>query len=229
MNTTTSRPKPSSHPPRNEGAPASKRSSRTGWWIAGAAVVVVAIAAIVAVTGGDSGSASTAGRQQTRAVEISGGSLVSFPDSGPDQAIGKPAPTIFGQSFDGSKVIVEPNKATMYVLLAHWCPHCQREVPQLVRWMADGKVPAGLQVIGISTSATSERPNYPPSSWLEREQFPWPVIADDTANSAASAMGLTGFPYFVLVGADGNVLLRQSGEVDTGVLTEEIMAALSAR
>jgi len=33
----------------------------------------------------------------------------------------------------------------------------------------------------------------------------------------------------VRVGADGNVLLRQSGEVDTRVLTEEIMAALSAR
>ena len=30
----------------------------------------------------------------------------------------------------------------------------------------DGKVPAGVDVVGIATQTSSDQPNYPPSSWL---------------------------------------------------------------
>ena len=62
-------------------------------------------------------------------------------------------------------------------------------------------------------STTSERPNYPPSAWLAREGFTIPTLADDAKSSAASAYGLTSFPYFVAMDAKGNVVARVSGEL----------------
>jgi hypothetical protein len=56
------------------------------------------------------------------------------------------------------------------------------------------------------------RPNYPPSEWLAREDWAIPTIADDTEGTAGDAFGLTGYPYFVAVKADGTVAARASGE-----------------
>ena len=95
----------------------------------------------------------------------------------------------------------------MLVFLAHWCPHCNREVPRLVAWQADGMVPEGLDVIGVSTGSPRARTNYPPSAWLAELDWQWPVLADSTDHQAAAAYGLPGFPYFVIIGADGTVKL----------------------
>jgi thiol-disulfide isomerase/thioredoxin len=114
------------------------------------------------------------------------------------------------------------------VFLAHWCPHCQREVPLLVEWEKSGAVPAGIDVIAIATGTDPANPNYPPSDWLAREQFPalWPVMTDSKSFEAAEAYGLQGYPYFVLVGADGKVAKRMSGEIPMDQLTQEIQAVL---
>jgi thioredoxin-related protein len=55
--------------------------------------------------------------------------------------------------------------------------------------------------------------NYPPQTWLEHEHWPTPVMADDDKQTAAQALGLTGFPYFVFVDAQGKVVSRSSGEM----------------
>jgi hypothetical protein len=67
----------------------------------------------------------------------------------------------------------------------------------------------------------------PPSAWLANEHWPTPVLVDDDKGTAAQAWGLPGFPYFVLVGADGKVKLRLSGEVDTDSLTNSVNQALA--
>jgi thiol-disulfide isomerase/thioredoxin len=200
-------------------------------WITIAVVVVVALAAIIATAArhDDSSSATTtpAGVEQVRPVEITGTPLVEMPSTGTDPAIGTKAPVIAGQSFDGTALTTQNSAPTLLIFLAHWCPHCQREVPRLVQWHADGQVPPGLNVIGIATSTSSDLPNYPPSAWLEREKFPWPVIADSANSDAATAMGLPAFPYFLLLDADGNVLVRQTGEIEPSDLTALINNALA--
>jgi thiol-disulfide isomerase/thioredoxin len=116
----------------------------------------------------------------------------------------------------------------MVVFLAHWCPHCNREVPRLIEWQASGAIPADLQIIGVSTAVASDRPNYPPSQWVVDKAWPWPVIADSEAMDAADAYGVSGFPFFTLVGADGKVKVRGSGELEIDQLNQIVDAVLTS-
>lgn len=195
------------------------RSPLSGWVVGGLVAAVIAVAGIVAVVATAGSDHSTDGLEQTRPVAITGTALPAFTDNPADPAIGMTAPTLTGAGFDGAPLAVEPGAPTLVVFLAHWCPHCQREVPVLADWAADGGVPAGVQVIGVATSTTSERPNYPPSAWLEREHFPFPVIADSPVYDAATAYGLTSYPYFVVLDSSGRVTTRASGEIDPDALT----------
>lgn len=122
------------------------------------------------------------------------------------------APALRGTGFDGAPVEIAPGdgRAKLLVFVAHWCPHCRREVPRLVKY----DVPHGVDLYAISTSVDKKRPNYPPSDWLAREGWTAPVLRDDAAGTAAEAYGLEGFPYFVAVRADGTIAARVSGELD---------------
>ena len=51
------------------------------------------------------------------------------------------------------------------------------------------------------------------AKWLADAKFPIPTIADDAANSAAAAYGLTSYPYFVALDKDGKVVSRMAGEL----------------
>lgn len=207
---------------------ASRGASRRTLVVGGIVAVLVVIAAVLAValsSGGDDGV--PAGVEQNRSVEIEGTSLPVLPDSGADPAIGTKAPTVVGAEFDGTPMTIKPGRPTLVVVVAHWCPHCRAEVPRLVAWYQAGQVPAGVDVVGVSTSVDSTKPNYPPSKWLSTEGFPWPVMADSKDQTAANALGLSAFPYFVMLGADGSVLWRTTGEVATADLTAKITASLT--
>ena len=52
----------------------------------------------------------------------------------------------------------------MVVLLAHWCPHCNAEIPVLNEWRDSGEIPDGLNIVGVSTGASADAPNFPPDS-----------------------------------------------------------------
>jgi hypothetical protein len=65
----------------------------------------------------------------------------------------------------------------------------------------------------VSAGGQPKYPNYPPSAWLTSVDWPTPVIADDATSSAAQALGVTAYPYFVFVGADNKVVNRVTGEI----------------
>jgi thiol-disulfide isomerase/thioredoxin len=146
-------------------------------------------------------------------VTLGGTPLVEKPE-GDDPAVGTPAPTLSGFAFDGTPVTVDPSKGpVMLVFLAHWCPHCNREIPELLAWRDAGGVPEGLQVIAVTTAVAPDRDNYPPSEWIPNMGWTWPVIADSQDNEAAIGFGVSGFPFSVIIGTDGTVLGRSSGEL----------------
>jgi hypothetical protein len=51
------------------------------------------------------------------------------------------------------------------------------------------------------------------------------VLADSTDLTAANAYGLTSFPYFVMVGADGTVKARATGELTLADVQTLVAAA----
>jgi thiol-disulfide isomerase/thioredoxin len=166
---------------------------------------------------------------ETQPVTVVGTALPRPPDSGPDTAIGLTAPTLHGFTFDGSPVDVTPDdgRAKMVVFLAHWCPHCNREIPVILRWAQTGGVPPNLDIIGVSTSVSAQRDNYPPSKWIVQKQWTWPVMADSSNNDAAAAYGVASFPTFTIVGSDGKVKLRSSGELAETELDGLVTQALT--
>jgi thiol-disulfide isomerase/thioredoxin len=189
--------------------------------VAAVAVVVLLFVVAVVASGGGGDGGDDAAVPQYRAVRVTGGELPTFESAEGDPAVGRSAPALVGRSFAGAAVRISPDdgRPKLLVFLAHWCPHCRAEVPVLRRWI-DGGGAEGVEVYGISTSATDDRPNWPPSAWLERERWPAPVLVDDRGSSAAIAYGLSAFPYFVLIGADGDVVARGSGELAPGQLTQ---------
>ena len=213
----------------------SNSSSGRGKFIVGAIIaVVIGGAAIVAITSsGSDSTSSTGGISEFSDITVTGDALPAFDSvsTATDTAIGLPAPVVSGKGFTGTEITTDgAGTPTLLVFLAHWCPHCQREVPLLVQWEKDGKTPTGVDVIAVATGTDPANPNFPPSEWLAREEFPalWPVIADSADKKAANAFGLSGYPYFVLVDAQGNVFKRLSGEIPMDELTAIIDQMIGA-
>ena len=208
--------------------------NRTFVIVAGVIVLIVAAALIaVLATGGsdDSTDASdTSGEvAQSRPVEITGEPLAPFADPAADPAVGQASPVVAGAGFDGTPMTIggASDNPTMLVFLAHWCPHCNVEIPELIELNDAGGIPDDLDVIGISTAVAADRPNYPPSEWIVDKGWPWPTMADSETSEALDAFGGTGFPFLVILDSDGTVLARQSGESTADELGAWIDATLA--
>ena len=107
-------------------------SGRLTWYIGAGIAVLIGIAAIVAI--GSSGDDSSAdGLQQFGDVTVNGDELAPYAEGADDPAIGMVAPEVIGEGFTGNAVTTKTDSPHMIVFLAHWCPHCQAEVPLLVQ------------------------------------------------------------------------------------------------
>ena len=206
-------------------------AARQRWLLPAIGVAVIAIAAIGAIwlSSGSSGGGSTERPSDLpsgsvpadEAPVVSGTPLAQYePGASTDPAVGQTIPTVTSPT--GS--IELDGTAKVILFLAHWCPHCQAEVPVVQAWVDGGNLPDDVELISVSTAIDPNRPNYPPSEWLERENWTAPVIEDESG-TVASAYGMTAFPYFVFVNADGTVAGRITGEVPTSDL-DTIIAGL---
>jgi thiol-disulfide isomerase/thioredoxin len=222
---------------RTAAAPPPKKAS--AWWlwvvvgvIAAAALVGVAVWSMNSsgdVSKGSVGTDNTSTAAETQPVTVVGQPLAQQLQRGEDASVnGQTPPTLQGFTFAGQPIEIKPGgTAKMVVFLAHWCPHCNREIPVIEQWAAAGKVPAGLDIIGISTGVTNQRDNYPPSEWIQKMKWAWPVLADSANSDAARAWGLAGYPTMVIVGADGKVKMRSSGEMTLDELDSFVKQALA--
>ena len=211
--------------PKSKSAVARARKKQPPWlWIGVAALVLVlAVAAIVSSGGSDGDKQSAAGVEETRPVTVTGTPLPELPRGGADPGGGQEIPDVKGQSFDGTPVnIAKDGKPKLVLFVAHWCPHCQKEVPLLADYLKSNPL-QGVDLYTVSTRVASNSPNYPPSAWLDDEGWTAPTLADSD-DKAADAFGLSAFPYFVAVDASGKVVARTTGEITT-----DEFAALAAK
>jgi thiol-disulfide isomerase/thioredoxin len=215
--------------------------NRTLLIVVGVAVAILGLAGIAVLAGGGDDSSSgvldpsetvveSSGEvEQNRPIEVEGDNVPTLTDVDPDPAFGMALPTISGQSFDGTPVSIggAGDGPTMVVYLAHWCPHCNDEIPELIELNNRDGVPADMRVVGVSTGVDNAAPNYPPSEWLDDKGWPWEAMADDANSSAFVLSGGSGFPYLVILDADGNILARDSGEKSAEDLAVWIQDALA--
>jgi thiol-disulfide isomerase/thioredoxin len=217
-------------------------ASRSRWLVPALLVAAIGVAAVLAVVlqgtgrtgegasssvppaasaGATSGSAGASG-----ALVTTGAALPPFEKPNGDPAVGRPAPEVRGSDFDGTPVtITHDGRPKVVLFIAHWCPHCQREVPLIQTWVNSGAVPDGVDLVSVATSIDPAAPNYPPDAWFQREGWTVPVIADPT-NSVAKAYGLSAFPYWVFIGPDGTIKARAVGELTIANL-ETVIATLT--
>lgn len=191
------------------------------------AVGIVAAGALLAlaifVSRGDTDTKGS--NAETRTVTVTGEALPSFVETS-DPGVGLQIPEAEGASFDGSGVdIALDGTPKMLVFLAHWCPHCQAEVPVIQAWIEAHGLPHGIELISVATATDRAQPNYPPSKWLESEGWTVPVLVDDADSTVGKAFGVTSYPFFVFVDGDGKVHHRAAGELPIEEI-ESVLAAL---
>jgi thiol-disulfide isomerase/thioredoxin len=199
MSSTKQRPRP--------GRPGATRRSYTPFIVVGAIFVVALGIALLASSGDDGGDD---GSLATAAVTVRGDQLPPVPEGGEDPAVGTPAPTLEGVDPAGQGSEVTFGEPTLVAFLAHWCPACQAELPELVALAEEGGLD-GLDAVAVLTGTDDSAPNHPPGAWLDREGWTGRVLLDDEGSPAASAYGLTSYPYLVLVDADGEIIARNAG------------------
>jgi thiol-disulfide isomerase/thioredoxin len=234
--------------PHNKAASIKAASNKTPLIVAIVLVVVaiVGLAAVIATRGGDDEPTLAEGETaptnpvpdelagEVRSVTVEGSALPPLPSSGDDTAVGLTAPALVGESFDGSAVTTASEGGpVMVVFLAHWCPHCNNEIPRLIELEEAGRFPDDLKIVAVSTAARTDAPGFPPSEWIVDMEWPWLVMADDVDPAGiavgAEAFGVNSFPFITVVGADATVLARWSGESEPDDFIARLDAALASQ
>lgn len=195
-------------------------------WLGGA-IVVLGLIALVVSGAGSSGSGDD--HPDLQGAPVVTGDFLAPLQSGAtsDPEAGSPVPTVVGADFDGNPVTIENNgKAKMIIFLAHWCPNCQDEVPEVTDWLEQNSLPDSVEIISVATSINRARDNFPPSNWLEREDWPVPVVLDSAGSEVGVAYGVGAFPLWAMVDSQGNLIARLTGagQVDIGFWAEALSA-----
>ena len=121
------------------------------------------------------------------------------------------APIISGSDLNGNTITTKSDSPTILLFLAHWCPHCQIEVKEIQDWVNNNGPLEKVKLFSVLTSINSSQPNYPPDKWVESEGWSFPSFTDNELSGVAQHFGIRGFPFWVLVDSNGEVVTRLSG------------------
>ena len=160
---------------------------------------------------------------------VTGDPLPIFNPAAADPVVGLTAPSAVGADWEDNEVKIEADgRAKIVVFLAHWCPHCQAEVPVVQAWLDEGNLPDDVDMYSVVTSTDRLRPNWPPQDWLEEEGWTVPALMDNEIGTVAVNYGMSGTPFYVVLDGDNNVIRRASGEIGTAGLNALVAEAQAA-
>ena len=161
---------------------------------------------------------AAAASSASSAAQTSDGNLPEYDGSGNDLAVvgAMELPEITGPEYYSSKQVSytpgSDDKARVWLIWAHWCPHCQNELPQLNTWWPENSTRfPNIELVTVTTAIDETRGN-PLEPYLDTEQFSFPVIVDQSGEVAAK-FGTTAFPFWVLTDTEGTVVFRMAGEI----------------
>ena len=195
------------------------------------AAFAVSTLCVLTACGGSDGASDTASAailESSESLTVTGEALPPLEDRENDAAAGMEAPVIVGATFDGTGISIggASDGPTMLVFLAHWCSHCNDEIPEIIKLRNKGLLPDNLNIIGVSTAVKPDRDNYPPSKWIVEKNWTWPMLADTADSEAIQMYGGSDFPFVVMLNADGTVNARKSGYEPASQTLDWINAAL---
>jgi thiol-disulfide isomerase/thioredoxin len=156
------------------------------------------------------------------------GALPPFDPNQPnDAALGLQLGTVTGtEYYTAAATSIDPADDThrVWLVWAHWCPHCQNELPAVAEWYEENAAAyPEIELVTISTAIDPSRDN-PLEPYLEESQFPFPVLVDE-ATTIAGQIGASAFPFWMVTDGEGTVLVRIPGAI--GIETvEQIFTSL---
>ncbi|HLQ78332.1 MAG TPA: redoxin family protein [Terriglobia bacterium] len=126
---------------------------------------------------------------------------------------GTMAPTFKGVSLDGKAYSLDSLKGKPVLLdfWASWCGPCIRSMPTTEKLYADYQA-QGFIVLGVDVDETRDTVE----KFLKTKPLGYPVIMGSESGIPA-AYGVTVFPTFVLIGADGKIAAHQFGFSETAL------------
>jgi cytochrome c biogenesis protein CcmG/thiol:disulfide interchange protein DsbE len=194
-----------------------KKLMNKNFIIVGAILLVVGLAVAIGVSLVDE---PLDGNLPEGETTISGDALPEYAgENDVNISVGLQAPSFSGPDQNSEIISLEKNgKSKILLFLAHWCPHCQAEVPVVQEYIDTFGLPADVEVIGILTSIDRSRDNYPPHDWLVKEGWSETQIYD-LDREIGTAYGLNAFPYWVTLDKDLKVVNRVTGELTPDQIT----------
>ena len=191
-------------------------------------VVLAAIAAVVAIvaTRDDSATTSTKDLKQVQPVEVVGEPLPTPEAGAADNSVGRQVPQVNGKTFGGRSIAIKKGKPTLIIGINREDVDVQRVVEDIVQWHHAYLTPSKLNVVTVVTGPGRDTATDPVSSWLVREEWPFPVLVDDAAGTAAIALGFVATPGIVLLDPEGVVVFRVLGPLPSERLALEIKERL---
>jgi cytochrome c biogenesis protein CcmG/thiol:disulfide interchange protein DsbE len=194
-----------------------KKLMNKNFIIVGAILLVVGLAVAIGVSLVDE---PLDGNLPEGETTISGDALPEYAgENDINISVGLQAPSFSGPDQNSEIISLEKNgKSKILLFLAHWCPHCQAEVPVVQEYIDTFGLPADVEVIGILTSIDRSRDNYPPHDWLVKEGWSETQIYD-LDREIGTAYGLNAFPYWVTLDKELKVVNRVTGELTPDQIT----------
>jgi thiol-disulfide isomerase/thioredoxin len=157
------------------------------------------------------------------------GVLPPFEQGQPDAALGVALGDVTGHEYyTDDEVTFDPGDgvARAWLIWAHWCPHCQREMPAVSEWYRENAdAYPNVELVSVTSSIDPNRGN-PLEPYLDELQTPFPVLVDDDL-SLAEQFGLNAFPFWVFTSGDGTTVLRVAGYLEVDQVAD-IFAQLDA-
>ncbi|MEN8235448.1 MAG: TlpA disulfide reductase family protein [Actinomycetota bacterium] len=155
------------------------------------------------------------------------GWLPPFEQGQPDSALGVVLGDVTGpEYYTEAAITIDPTDGVSraWLIWAHWCPHCQRELPEVSEWYVEHRDEyPNVELLSVSSSIDDTRGN-PLEPYLDDLQLPFPTIVDADL-ALAQQLGVSAYPFWVFTGPDGTTLLRIAGYLETAQI-QEIFAQL---
>jgi len=209
-------------PPSGVLESSSRGNQRRILFVALGTVIAAVIAVVVVASTGGSSKPKFITLLQVQPVRITGEPLPTPEAGASDNSLGRSVPRIDGKTFGSRSIALKPGKPTLVVAINRADADVQAAVEALVQWHHAELTPEALNVITLVTGPDRDGAADPVSSWLVREEWPFPVLVDDAVSSASRALGFLATPAFLIVGTDGVVRFRALGALPIDRLVPEL-------